>query len=71
MNGAACYGSGIQDHELYGHILAIDSVWGVERVELKLQTGEAPVYLCHGEQTGAPWPESGTLCRLYRHPWKQ
>ena len=38
----------MQDHELYRRIWGIESPWKVERVELKLESGEVYVYLDQG-----------------------
>ena len=57
----------MQDHELYRRILGIESPWKVERVELKLESGEVHVYLDHGEVRQWPCPECGKTCRQYDH----
>ena len=57
----------MQDHELYRRILGIESPWQVERVELKLESGEVHVYLGHGEVRQWPCPECGKTCRQYDH----
>src|SRR5436853_4907269 len=57
----------MQDRELYRQILGIQLPWSVERVELKLETGEVWVHLEH--EFGIEWPcaECGKHCRLYDH----
>lgn len=56
----------MQDKDLYQQILGIQTPWFVERVELKLETGEIHVYLDHQDW---PWTcaECGTKCSLYDH----
>jgi transposase len=56
----------MQDRELYRQILGIESPWFVERVELKLETGEIHVYVNH-QETDWPCAECGRPCRLYDH----
>ncbi len=64
-HGAGCKTWQMQDHELYRRILGIESPWKVERVELKLESGEVHVYLDHGEVRQWPCPECGKTCRQY------
>jgi transposase len=56
----------MQDKELYRQILGIASPWLVDRVELKLETGEIHVYLDH---QNSEWVcvECGQSCELYDH----
>jgi hypothetical protein len=42
-----CENLGMQDRELYRRILGIEAPWQVERVELKLESGEVHIYLDH------------------------
>src|SRR5579872_237215 len=57
----------MQDRQLYQQILGITSPWFVERVELKLESGEVNVHLSH--PTSASWQcaECGRECPLYDH----
>ena len=57
----------MQDRQLYQQILGIMSPWFVERVELKLESGEVNVHLSH--PTSASWQcaECGRECPLYDH----
>jgi len=57
----------MQDHELYRRILGIESPWQVERVELRLESGEVHVHLSHEDVKEWACPECGAACRLYDH----
>jgi transposase len=57
----------MQDCELYGRILGIESPWSVARVELQLSAGQVHIYLHHSEQPQWPCAECDALCRLYDH----
>ena len=47
----------MQDWELYRRILGIEAPWQVERVELKLETGEVHIYLDHAADVTWSCPE--------------
>ncbi|MGA3023741.1 MAG: transposase family protein [Bryobacteraceae bacterium] len=57
----------MQDKELYAQIPGIRSPWRVDRVELKLDSGEVHIHLAH--ESAAQWlcPECGEPCPLYDH----
>jgi len=57
----------MQDRQLYEQILGIVAPWFVERVELKLETGEVHVHLQHREQAIWCCPECDRECSLYDH----
>jgi len=57
----------MQDRELYGRILGIESPWQVERVELKLESGEIHVYLEHAPEANWLCPECSAPSPLYDH----
>ena len=57
----------MQDRELYGRILGIESPWQVERVELKLEVGEIHVYLEHDREGSWSCPECSAVSPLYDH----
>jgi hypothetical protein len=50
----------MQDHELYRRILGIESPWQVERVELKLESGEVHVHLSHEDVAAEAWRRDGS-----------
>lgn len=56
----------MQDKELYRQILGIESPWFVDRVELKLESGEIHIHLEH-RSTEWPCPECGRACNVYDH----
>jgi transposase len=57
----------MQDRELYGRILGIEAPWYVERVELKLESGEVHIYLDHGPEERWACPECSARSPLYDH----
>jgi transposase len=57
----------MQDRELYRRILGIESPWQVERVELKLESGEIHVYLEHDGAASWLCPECSLASPLYDH----
>jgi transposase len=57
----------MQDRELYRQILGISAPWFVERVDLKLESGEVHVYLDHHGMINWSCPECGAECKLYDH----
>jgi len=57
----------MQDRQLYQQILGIVSPWIVERVELKLESGEVHVHLNHAKDASWKCPECGRGCPLYDH----
>ena len=56
----------MQDRELYRRILGIEP-WQVERVELKLETGEVHIYLDHAADVTWSCPECSAPSPLYDH----
>src|SRR5215470_16290209 len=56
----------MQDKELYRQILGIESPWFVDRVELKMESGEIHVYLEH-QSWDWTCAECGQKCSLYDH----
>ena len=57
----------MQDRELYRRILGIEAPWQVERVELKLETGEVHIYLDHAADVTWSCPECGAASPLHDH----
>lgn len=57
----------MQDRQLYEQILGIASPWLVERVELKLESGEVHVHLEHRADAAWCCPECGRECPLHDH----
>ena len=57
----------MQDRELYRRILGIEAPWQVERVELKLETGEVHIYLDHAADVTWSCPECSAPSPLYDH----
>jgi transposase len=57
----------MQDRELYGQILGIQSPWFVDRVELEVKAGEVRVYVEHDPNVEWPCAECGRPCRLHDH----
>jgi transposase len=57
----------VQDRQLYQQILGIASPWFVERVELKLESGEVHVHLAHANDASWKCSECGRDCRVYDH----
>jgi transposase len=57
----------MQDRELYRRILGIEAPWYVERVELKLESGEVNIYLDHGPDVRWACPECSAASPLYDH----
>lgn len=57
----------MQDRQLYQQILGIVSPWSVDRVELKLESGEVHVHLLHAKDASWQCPECGRECPLYDH----
>jgi transposase len=57
----------MQDRELYRRILGIESPWQVERVELKLESGEIHVYLEHDREASWWCAECSAASPLYDH----
>jgi len=56
----------MQDRELYGRILGIETPWYVERVDLQLEAGEVHIHLAHSE---GEWRCSvcDQVCGIYDH----
>lgn len=57
----------MEDRELYRRILGIENPWQVERVELKLESGEVHVYLEHAPEANWLCPECSAASPLYDH----
>ena len=57
----------MQDRELYRRILGIEAPWQVERVELKLETGEVHIYLDHAADVTWSCPECSAPSPPYDH----
>lgn len=57
----------MQDRELYGRILGIEGPWYVERVELKLESGEVHIYLDHAPDVRWACPECSAPSPGYDH----
>src|SRR4051794_19928810 len=58
----------MRDTELYRQLVGLSTPWRVERVELKLEQWQVPVWVEHGEERWR-WPEGGEPCpgvRPYR-----
>jgi transposase len=57
----------MEDRELYGRILGIQSPWSVAAVDLQPASGEVHIYLSHDALPEWPCPECATPSRLYDH----
>jgi hypothetical protein len=57
----------MQHRELYRRILGIEAPWQVERVELKLETGEVYIYLDHAADVTWSCLECSAPSPLYDH----
>jgi transposase len=55
----------VQDRQLYQQILRAISPWFVERVEVKLESGEVYVHLSHSPSASWQCPECGRGRPLY------
>jgi len=57
----------MQDRELYRRILGIEAPWQVDRVELKLESGEVHIYLEHAPNVTWLCPECSAPSPLHDH----